>query len=141
MKYRFLSPEPMNLGFLVLVRPIAGLLIAYAGSSLLNAEALSNDIEYFDNELGFPLPSLMVYMARSTEFFGGIFLSIGLFTRPVSFLLAFTMFIATVFANNANIFSNDGYQSTPLLIIFIIFMVIGGGKFSVDNLIFKRLSE
>jgi putative oxidoreductase len=138
IKSKILSAEPLGLNFVAFTRPISGALIAYAGLSLFDNEMLKSDINYFSNDLQFPLPTLLVYIARSTEFFGGIMLAIGLLTRPISFLLSFTMFIATFTANKGNIFSEGGYQSTALFILFVLYFFIGGGKYSLDYLIFNR---
>jgi putative oxidoreductase len=141
LKNSLLSSEPFGLNFIALTRPIAGILIGYAGLSLFDNTALINDIKYFRDDLNFPLPELMVYLARSTEFLGGIFLAFGFLTRPVSLLLSFTMLIATFFANKGDIFSEGGYQSTALLILFLIYFFVGGGKYSLDNLIFKKYTK
>lgn len=138
IKSKLLTSEPLRLDYIALTRPISGILIAYAGLSLFDNSALANDIKYFRDDLNFPLPDLMVYLARSTEFFGGIFLAFGFLTRPVSLLLSFTMLIATFFANKGDIFSEGGYQSTALLILFIMYFFVGGGKYSLDNLLFDK---
>lgn len=138
LQNKILSAEPLWLNFIAFTRPISGALIAYAGLSLFDTEMLKSDINYFSNDLQFPLPTLMVYIARSTEFFGGIMLAIGLLTRPISLLLSFTMFIATFTANKGNIFSEGGYQSTALFILFVLYFFIGGGKYSLDYLIFNK---
>lgn len=46
--------------------------------------------------LGLPMPEVMAALASGTEFFGGILLLLGLFTRLISIPLAFTMLIAAV---------------------------------------------
>ena len=48
----------------------------------------------FFGDLGLPLPKLNAIMAGSTECFGGMLLALGLFARPASVPLAFTMIIA-----------------------------------------------
>lgn len=138
IKNKLLTSEPLRLDCIALTRPISGILIAYAGLSLFDNTALANDIKYFRDDLNFPLPEIMVYLARSTEFLGGIFLAFGFLTRPVSVLLSFTMLIATFFANKGNIFSEGGYQSTALFILFIMYFFVGGGKYSLDNLLFDK---
>lgn len=138
LKSKILSEEPLWLNFVAFTRPISGALIAYAGLSLFDTEMLKSDINYFSNDLQFPSPSIMVYLARSTEFFGGIMLAIGFLTRPISLLLSFTMFTATFTANKGNIFSEGGYQSTALFILFVLYFFIGSGKYSLDYLLFNR---
>ncbi len=51
-------------------------------------------IDWFDEGLMLPLPKLMAHLAWGTEYFGSIFLLLGLATRWISIPLMFTMIIA-----------------------------------------------
>ena len=84
----------------------------------------------------------LAVMAGSAEFFGGIFLIIGLLIRPTSAVLAITMLVAifSVHINNGLFMSNNGYEfSLALLAISVSLLLSGAGKLSLDNLITKRL--
>jgi putative oxidoreductase len=88
---------------------------------------------------GYPL----AVMAGTAEFFGGIFLIVGLLTRPTSAVLAITMLVAmfSVHIDNGLFMSNNGYEfSLALLAISVSLLLSGAGKLSLDNLITKRLS-
>jgi putative oxidoreductase len=88
---------------------------------------------------GYPL----AVMAGSAEFVGGIFLIVGLLTRPTSAVLAITMLVAmfSVHIDNGLFMSNNGYEfSLALLAISVSLLLSGAGKLSLDNLITKRLS-
>ncbi|HEX3080160.1 MAG TPA: DoxX family protein, partial [Puia sp.] len=50
-------------------------------------------IKWFGEELHFPWPLTMAFLAKGSEMTGGIFVLIGLFTRPAAALIAFTMLI------------------------------------------------
>lgn len=87
---------------------------------------------------------LMAALAGSAEFFGGIFLLIGLLTRPTALVLAFTMVIAifSVHIGNGLFMSNNGYEfGLALLAGALSLMISGGGSLSVDHRIAARLSE
>lgn len=87
---------------------------------------------------------LMAALAGSAEFFGGIFLLIGLLTRPTALVLAFTMVIAilSVHIGNGLFMSNNGYEfGLALLAGALSLMISGGGNLSVDRGIAARLSE
>jgi len=61
--------------------------------------SLDSVIQWFGNTewgLGLPFPTLMAYMAWSTEYFGAILLALGLATRWISIPLMFTMIVAAV---------------------------------------------
>ena len=85
----------------------------------------------------------MALLAGSAEFFGGIFLLLGLLTRPTALVLAVTMLVAifAVHFENGLFMSNNGYEfGLALLAISVSLMFAGGGKFGLDNLIAKKLS-
>lgn len=87
--------------------------------------------------LGF-MPVFWGFMAAVAETFGGIFLILGLFTRPAAGLLFITMFVAALF----HISSGDPYSSIShagkMAVLFLSLIIIGPGKFSLDNKINKR---
>lgn len=93
----------------------------------------------FFTELGLPWPQLNAIAAGSVECFGGLLLLAGLFARPVSVPLAFTMLVAYATADREAlqaIFSDpDKFTSAaPFLFLFaaLIVLAFGPGRFSVD---------
>lgn len=86
---------------------------------------------------------LMALLAGSAEFFGGIALLLGLLTRPAAIVSAFTMVIAifSVHFSNGLFMSNNGYEfALSLLAVNVALAIQGGGKYSVDNVIAKKLA-
>lgn len=85
---------------------------------------------------------LMATMVGSAEFFGGLFLMLGLLVRPTSIVLAITMLVAifSVHINNGLFMSNNGYEfALSLLIISISLAFRGAGSLSVDKFVTKKL--
>ncbi|MBT1450177.1 DoxX family protein [Glaciecola sp. XM2] len=85
----------------------------------------------------------MALMAGSAEFFGGLFLIAGLLTRATGIALAVTMLVAivTVHLPNGLFMANNGYAfGLALLAMSASLAVSGAGKFSLDNIIAKRVS-
>ena len=78
-------------------------------------------------------PAFWGFMAAATEFFGGIFLILGLFFKPSTILLAFTMLTALVF----HISNGDAFSATShplkMLIVFIFMFFAGPGSAALDN--------
>jgi len=75
------------------------------------------------------------FMAGFAEFFCSILLVLGLVTRPASFLLTSTMFMAIV--------SNLSKSESPELagiygLIFLMFLITGAGRYSLDRTIASR---
>jgi uncharacterized membrane protein YphA (DoxX/SURF4 family) len=94
--------------------------------------------KWFGEELHYPFPLVMAFLAKSAELFGGTFLALGLFTRKAAFLISFTMFIATVTANLGKDFNIDGGFTISYCLFGLIFILWGGGKFSLDHLVFNK---
>lgn len=87
---------------------------------------------------------LMALAAGSAEFFGGLALLLGLLTRPAALVLAVTMLVAivTVHLPNGLFMSNNGYEfGLALLAMSIALIFNGAGKFSLDGLISKKISQ
>ena len=70
------------------------------------------------------------------EFAGGILLALGLFTRPVAFLLAGEMAIAYFtehFPRNFFPVNNSGDAAISFCFIFLYLVFAGSGAFALDN--------
>lgn len=99
----------------------------------------------FFTSLNIPFPALNAHFVSGLEFFGGILLILGLFSRPISFLLTCSMFVAYWTADREaliSIFSNPGkfYGADPYTFLFaaVLILIFGPGKLSLDTLIAKR---
>jgi putative oxidoreductase len=86
--------------------------------------------------MGLPLAVFMAYLAKIVEFFGGMLFAIGFLTRPVSAVLTLNMLIALGAGHGFNIF--EGEMAGIYMAVFAAFMAIGGGRYSMDMLLFKR---
>jgi putative oxidoreductase len=77
------------------------------------------------------VPQFWGFMAAFSEFFGGLFLLLGLFFMPACVLLSITMIMAIVMhAVNGDGY-NDFSHALEALILFVGLAVAGPGKFSV----------
>ena len=103
-------------------------------------------ITAFFGSLSIPAPRLAAPAVSLLEFVGGILLMLGLFSRPIAFLLACNMFVAYWTADHealTSVFSDPGkfYIADPYTFLFASLMVVifGAGLFAVDTLIAKRV--
>ncbi|MBN9258264.1 MULTISPECIES: DoxX family protein [unclassified Mesorhizobium] len=70
------------------------------------------------------------------ELVGGILLALGLFTRPVAFILAGEMAVAYFMAHMPRDFfpvNNSGDAAISFCFIFLYLVFAGGGAFALDN--------
>lgn len=77
-------------------------------------------------------PTFFGFMAAITESVGGFLFLLGLAFRPVCFLLAFTMIIASIADLKLNGFMSASH-AIELCIVFIGLSLVGPGKYSVDK--------
>lgn len=86
---------------------------------------------------------LMALLAGSAEFFGGVFILLGLLTRPTALVLAFTMLVAivTVHLDNGLFMSNNGYEfGLALLAASVSLAFSGAGRLGLDSQLLKLIS-
>src|ERR1700744_418530 len=103
-------------------------------------------ITAFFSSLNIPFPGFNAPFVSMLEFGGGILFMVGLFSRPIAFLLACNMFVAYWTADHdalVSIFSDPGkfYVADPYTFLFASLMVLifSAGLFSVDTLIARHL--
>lgn len=128
-----------DLGLLVLRVGIGAMFIAHGMPKLLGGQEtwawLGSQMQFLGIDFGFRTFGLL---AALSETVGGLFLILGLLTRLSSFFLFFTMLVAAIF----HLSIGDGFKGSAhaieLGIVFLSFMIIGAGKFSLDKLFFHK---
>lgn len=120
---------------ITLLRVFAGLAIAF-GHGIRKLPPSDGFVEGLGN-MGFPVPIVFAWAAGSAEFFGGILLAIGLWTRPASLFLAITLGVAAFIRHASDPFSGKE-KALLFFVVFIYFLLTGAGNWSVDNIFRNR---
>src|SRR5882724_1600647 len=122
--------------FLLFVRLYWGWQLAQSGWGKLHH--LANVAEYFGS-LGLPMPAQMAVFIACVEFFGGIFLALGLFSRITSLVLTVNLTMAYVLGDREALLSffsdpDKFIAAAPFafLIVSLIVLIFGAGKISAD---------
>ena len=112
------------------------LLRIFAGASLSLAHGFGKvpvSEKFIENtaNLGFPLPTFFAWAAALSEFAGGAFLALGLFTRLSGLLIAVTMSVAAF-----GVHLNDPFGKKELALFYMFtglcFLLKGAGDWSLD---------
>jgi putative oxidoreductase len=87
---------------------------------------------------GIPFPQVLSPFVAGVEFFGGIFLLLGLMTRISAGALGVTMIVAIKSAKWADVDSLEtllGFDETEYLALFLWLAIAGAGPLSLDRLL------
>ena len=91
---------------------------------------------------GIPYASFNATLSASTEFVGGLLLTLGLLTRLTSAAMLFNMIVAIALVVIKNVHSFDDFvelDEVTYILIFFWLIIAGPGKVSIDTLINKWL--
>jgi len=94
--------------------------------------------DWFGGQLHFPAPVFMACLAKGSEFFGGLLVTVGLFTRVSALFVFIAMLVATLVANTG--IGWDVYGTITLSFAFfaLLFIYWGAGKFALDRIFPKK---
>jgi putative oxidoreductase len=90
---------------------------------------------------GIPAPHVLAPFVSGVEFFGGLFLLLGLLTRISAGALGITMIVAIKSAKWADVDSLEtflGFDETEYLALFLWLAIAGAGAVSVDHFLERR---
>jgi len=91
--------------------------------------------QFFAGQLGFSNGYLAALGAGSVEFFAGLALALGLFTRSAAIAITVMLLVASTFHFGAGFFWTNGGWEYPILwaTVAFSFAFTGGGRYSLDN--------
>ncbi len=130
--------------FLLLIRLYWGWQLIQSGwGKLHNLEKVT---EFFTS-LGLPMPAQMAVFISCVEFFGGIFLALGLLSRLTALVLTINLITAYIIADREALFSifsdpDKFYAAAPytFLVASLIVLIFGPGKICLDTLLDRFLA-
>ncbi|MBU2896770.1 DoxX family protein [Vibrio hepatarius] len=148
MKALLGSLSVTNSGFetLILRIPVGIIFMAHGAQKIFGwfgGYGLAGTGQWMDS-IGLGPGLLMAFLAGSAEFLGGLFILLGLLTRPAAVMTAFTMVVAifTVHFENGLFMSNNGYEFGLVLFSASASLAVSGaGKVALDSHIARHLSQ
>ena len=145
--YRLLiaAASTLRSPFLLVVRLYWGFQMMQTGWGKLHN--VGKVVDFFTS-LGVPLPGLTAPCIIGLEFLGGILIMLGLGSRLLALLLTGDMIVAYLAADREALFSvfsdpDKFYAAAPytFLIAFLIVLIFGPGRFSIDALLARRFKN
>jgi putative oxidoreductase len=130
VKYFLNSSRYRDFGLMLLRVVLGGFFIYYGSGKILNPNKwawLGSQVPF----LGFePLNYILGFMAAVAEFFGGVCLVLGLYTRIACIFMTMTMTVAVYY--HAFVAK---WSSLPMLyaLLFLAIYLIGPDRFSLDS--------
>ncbi|MCB0210381.1 MAG: DoxX family protein [Anaerolineae bacterium] len=128
---------------LAILRIVVGIVFLVHGYQKLFLMGFGGVAGFFGS-LGIPLPMVAAIVVTLLEFFGGLALILGFFSRWVSILLVIDMLVAIITVHLANGFSagNGGYEFVlTLLAASAAIALAGSGALSIDSWLSDRQSS
>lgn len=135
-------PDPgsyRNIGILILRVGLGIMMMLHGYPKLFGGPEMWVQLGAETQSLGIDFaPLFFGFMASVAEFFGGLFLMLGLFFKPILVMLILVMGTAA----SGHISAGDGFSeishSVELAIVFISLLFIGSGKYSLDQKLSAR---
>ncbi|MDB1124270.1 DoxX family protein [Vibrio algarum] len=131
--------KPSNLGLTELViRVVVSFAMMYHGYGKLTG------IEQYTamfTKIGIEPAGFMVVLAGLSEMLGGLALFLGCFTRFGAISLSICMIYAFIYLGlpkGYNIVKGGYEYQLAMMSVFLFFIVNGAGKYSLDNLFYKK---
>lgn len=123
---------------LTLLRVMLGVIFAYHGYLKLFVPGGFTGTVAFFTAIKIPLPVYSALVVSAVEFFGGLFLILGLLTKWSSVLLLADMLVAffMVHLRNGFLVSKGGYEFVLVLLAgLVVILASGAGKISLGKLL------
>lgn len=109
-----------------------------------------NNLKFFEVAFWFPndvaeyggifamFPAFFAWMGAFSEAVGGIFLLLGLLTRPFAVLIFITMFVAAFFQQiNQGVWNM--LPAMGMMWVSLFYSILGSGRFGLDYIIAKKM--
>ena len=125
---------------ILLLRIMSGLILFVAGAGKVagwfGGFGMTATLNMFQTNMH--LSAFWTYLSCYTEFIGGFLIMIGLLTRFAAVALVINMLVATWFVGFKNFFFGGAAYPFLLMVIFLVILLTGPMRYSIDALLSNR---
>jgi len=133
--------EEEYLRYLDRLQPLALLVMRLALGVVMLAHGYQNTFRHLHEHVhmvaSLGMPAWLGYVSSFTEFFGGLLVLAGFFTRPAAFAICINLIVAIWKVHWHNGLTGDHGYEFPLALAALAFALIflGGGPISIDHVL------
>ncbi len=123
---------------LLLIRVMVGIVGIFHGAQKLfgafGGHGIKGTAGFFE-QTNIPFPTASVVLAGSAEFFGGLLVAVGLFSRIGALFFAFTMLVASFVVHGKAFSAQNGGMEYPLTlaVVLIGLFFTGPGRYALGR--------
>lgn len=133
---KLLSPSPLWYeSGLVFIRVLVGAMTAYHGIEIFDRSTMEVYLGW-ESIKALPAPEAMVYLGKGLEFFAGLCLLVGLFTRIAAILIAADMLFICFYIGEGRFYYQDQHPFI-FAVVALVFFFTGPVRWSFDSLLFR----
>lgn len=133
---RLLKRDAIWTDAICILRIWVGIIFIWYGHNFYNITKMGSFANFLDG-YHIPFPIFSAYLSKSIEFFGGLCLVAGLFTRITCLLMIMNMAVATFVTQQGELFG-DAIHTFLLLMISGMIFFSRLDRFTLDSIIWKK---
>jgi len=134
-----LKPDAIWANALFILRIWVGIIFVWYGRNFYDATKMNAFANFLDS-YHIPSPLLNAYISKAFEFFGGLCLVAGSFTRIACIFMIINMAVATFVTQKSELFG-DAIHTFLLLLICVVIFFSELDKFTLDRIIWAKKSK
>lgn len=131
-----LNPDAIWTNTICILRIWAGIVFIWYGHNFYDMARMHGFANFLDG-YHVPFPLFSAYLSKTVEFFGGLCLVVGVFTRVACIFMVINMAVATFVTQRSDLFG-DAIHTFLLLLICVVIFFSALDKFTLDRQIITK---
>jgi len=134
-----LKPDAIWTNTICILRIWVGIIFIWYGHNFFDTTKMQGFANFLDS-YHIPFSQFSAYLSKTIEFFGGVCLVLGLFTRIACIFMIINMSVATFVTQRSDLFG-DAIHTFLLLLICVVIFFSALDKFTLDRQIRSKIKK